>query len=280
MIKIVKFNSLQSAYMETAKQKSNIIVFIHGLFLNNESWTEWKNYFEAIGYTVYAPAYPGHTGNPVSLRANIDPELITAGFTDVMNVMNSFVDSLSEKPIVIGHSMGGLVAQKLAEAGKAVACVSIDGAPPKNVMPPFTTIKTTWPALNIFKNNSHAYLGTRKWYRKSFFNTVSEEESNSFYEKHAVPESRKIVKESAFSSASKINFKKPHVPLLFISGEMDAFFPPGFIKKIAGMYSDKNSIVQFKMFEKRSHFICGEKNWMQVADYINIWLCDVLNKIK
>ncbi|WP_449399084.1 esterase/lipase family protein [Chryseobacterium wanjuense] len=117
--------------MNTEKRKPNTIVFIHGLFLNEQSWAEWKNYFETLGYNVHTPAYPGHSGDPASLRANISADLRTAGFMDVMNVMTRYVDSLSEKPIVIGHSMGGLVAQKLVEAGKAAACVSIDGSSPK-----------------------------------------------------------------------------------------------------------------------------------------------------
>ena len=253
-------------------QKTNTIVFIHGLFLNNESWSEWKPYFENRGYDVYTPSYPGHEGNPASLRNSIHPELVKTGFTDVLDSMIKFIDSLHEKPIVIGHSMGGLIVQKLVEANKAVAGVIIDGAQPKNVMPPFVTIKTSWPALNIFKSNSHAFQGSMEWYRKSFFNTASETEAYWYYEKFAVPESRKTVKESAFGSAAKVDFKKPHVPLLFISGEKDAFFPPRLIKKTLSMYKDKNSIVRFKMFEGRSHFICGEKNWEEVADYIYDWL--------
>ncbi len=91
------------------------------------------------GYKVYAPANPGHEGNPADLRNNIHPQLTQTGFEDaVMNIVK-LIDSLPEKPIVIGHSMAGLVVQKLVEMDKAYAGVSIDGAPPKNVLPPLST---------------------------------------------------------------------------------------------------------------------------------------------
>ncbi|HJT74716.1 MAG TPA: alpha/beta hydrolase [Chitinophaga sp.] len=259
--------------MDAVKRKSNTIVLIHGLFLNNTSWSKWKAYFEEKGYRVYAPAYPGHEGNPSDLRRHIHPDLTGTGLEDVVKKMEELIDSLPEKPIVIGHSMGGLVVQKLIEADKAIAGVSIDGAPPKNVMPPLSTFKISWPAVNFFKSNSKAYLGSREWYHKAFFNNFSESESNQLYEQLTVPESRKIVKQSALNSFAKVDFKKVQRPLLFIAGEKDAFFSPGFTQKIAQKYQDKNhSRVDYKMFKSRSHYICGEENWQEVAAYINNWI--------
>ena len=103
--------------------------------MNNLSWSEWKSYYEQKGYTVHAPANPGHEGNPADLRNKVHPELTQTGFIDVVNNMARFIDTLNEKPLVIGHSMAGMATQKLVELGKAVAAVSIDGAPPKNVFP-------------------------------------------------------------------------------------------------------------------------------------------------
>jgi pimeloyl-ACP methyl ester carboxylesterase len=259
--------------MDTLKRKSNTIVLIHGLFLNNTSWKEWITFFEEKGYKVYAPAYPGHEGNPSDLRNNIRPDLTRTGLEDVVRKMEALIDTLPEKPIVIGHSMGGLVVQKLLEANKAIAGVSIDGAPSKNVMPPFSTLKISWPAANLFKSNSKAFTGNREWYRNAFFNNLSQSRSDQLYEQLAVPESRKIVKQSALSSFAKVNFKKIHQPLLFIAGEKDAFFSPSFTQKIVKRYQNKsNSRVDYKVFEGRSHYICGEKNWQEVAAYILSWI--------
>lgn len=251
-------------------EKSKTIVLIHGMFVNNTSWSEWKTYFESKGYKVYAPANPGHEGNPAELRRNIHPELTKTGFEDVVMNIVKLIDTLPEKPIVIGHSMAGLVVQKLIEMDKAVAGISIDGAPPKNVMAPLSTVKIVWPAVNIFKKS--AYMGSLDWYRRAFFNTLPENEVQKAFEEIAVPESRKIGQDTLLKSFSNVNFKKAHQPLLFIAGEKDAIFPPNLTRKIVQKYSDKNSIVDYKMFEGRSHFLCGEKGWKEIADYILNWI--------
>jgi esterase/lipase len=250
---------------------SKTIVLIHGLFVNNTSWNQWKNYFEAKGYAVHTPANPGHEGNPEQLRRSVHPQLTQTGFEDVVKNIVNLIDTLPEKPIVIGHSLAGLVVQKLIEMDKAVAGISIDGAPPKNVFAPPATIKAVLPVVNPFKGNA-AYMGTKDWYHHSFFNNYTREESDKLYEQIAVPESRKIARDTLLKSFANIDFKKSHNPLLFIGGSNDNIFASSFTKKIAGSYKDKNSVTDFKEFEGKSHFICGEEGWENVADYILNWI--------
>jgi pimeloyl-ACP methyl ester carboxylesterase len=251
--------------------KTKTIVLIHGLFVNNTSWAAWKTYFEAKGYTVHTPANPGHEGNPAALRNSIHPQLTKTGFEDVVMNIVKLIDTLPEKPIVVGHSLAGLVVQKLIEMDKAVAGISIDGAPPKNVFAPLATIKVVLPVVNFFKGNS-AFLGSREWYHHAFFNNYSKRESDKLFDTIAVPESRKIARDTLLKSFAKIDFNKPHNPLLFIGGEKDNIFSAAFTKKIAGSYKDRNSITAFKEFKDRSHFICGEEGWQEVADYIITWI--------
>lgn len=251
--------------------KTMTIVLIHGLFVNNTSWKQWKTYFEAQGYTVYMPANPGHEGDPTQLRANFHPQLTKTGFEDVVMNIVKLIDTLPEKPILIGHSLAGLVVQKLIEMDKAVAGISIDGAPPKNVFAPLATIKVVLPVVNFFKG-SKPFLGSKDWYHHAFFNNYSKAESDKLYETIAVPESRKVARDPLLSTFAKIDFKKPHQPLLFIGGENDNIFSAQFTQKIASSYQDKNSVTDFKAFAGRSHFLCGEKGWEEIADYILGWL--------
>jgi alpha-beta hydrolase superfamily lysophospholipase len=87
-----------------------------------------------------------------------------------------------------------------------------------------------------------------------------------------VPESRKIARETLLKSFANVDFKKAHNPLLFIGGMKDNIFAAEFTKKIASRYQDKNSIVDYKAFEDRSHFIAGEPGWEEVADYVLNWI--------
>lgn len=249
---------------------SKTIVLIHGNFVNNTTWANWKTYYEQKGYTVHAIPNPGHAGNPADLRKNIHPELVKTGFVDIVQNMARYIDTLPEKPLVIGHSMAGMAVMKLVEMGKATAGVSIDGAPPKNVFPPFSTIMIALGAFGFFSRKGY-FMGTREWYNKAFFNTLPASERDKAYDAIAVPESHKVSQQLVLNSFSNIDFKKPHAPLLFIGGGNDAIFPPSLTKKIAASYTDKNSRVDFRLFEGKSHFICGEPGWENVADSILNW---------
>ena len=250
--------------------KSKTIVLIHGNFVNNLSWAEWKHYYEQKGYKVYTPANPGHDGNPAALRANVHPDLTKTGFIDVVNNIDKLISTLPEKPLIIGHSMAGMATLKLVEMGRAVAGVSIDGAPPKNVFPPFQTLKTVIGAFGFFSFSKY-FMGSRAWYDYAFFNTLPESERGKAFEKFAVPESYKVSRELVLNSFGNIDFKKPHAPILFVGGGSDHIFPPTLTKTIAGGYKDKNSKVDVKIFDGKSHFICGEPGWEKVADYILDW---------
>lgn len=250
--------------------KSKTIVLIHGNFVNNSSWTEWKSYYEQKGYTVHTPANPGHEGNPSDLRNKVHADLTKTGFIDVVNNIVKLIDSLPEKPLVIGHSMAGMAAMKLLEMNKVSAAVSIDGAPPKNVFPPVKTLLSVLPAFGFFSSSKY-FMGSPEWYDKNFFNTLPEAERSVAFERIAVPESFKVSRQLVLESFSNIDFHKSHEPILFIGGGADNIFPQVLTKTIAKRYKDKSSRVDLHVFEGKSHFICGEPGWEKVADYILDW---------
>lgn len=251
-------------------QKSNTIVLLHGLFVNDLTWQDWIPYLEAQGFQVHAPAHPGHAGLPAQLRNAPPANLHRVGFKDVVQHTVDLIDRLDEKPLVIGHSMAGMVVQKLVEMDKVSAGVSIAGAPPRNVTAPFSTVRIVWPSINFFAGKA-LFRGSEKWYRKAFFNTLSPADQQAAFQKFALPESRKIGRDLLTQSFSNVNFKLPHAPLLFVGGTKDAIFPNSLTRKIAGKYQDPNSQTDLKFFEGRSHFICGEPNWEEVADHILHW---------
>lgn len=253
------------------KVTNKTIVFIHGLFQNPNSWTEWKKYFEAKGYRCYAPAYPFHEGQADSLRNSINPRLGNLTFAHVIYSLLAFIDSLPEKPILIGHSMGGLAVQKLIQLNNGVAGICIDAAPPKGIFSfKWSFLKANLPTINPLKRNP-VCVPTVKWFHYAFCNTMTMEQTQIEYDKFVVPESRNIPRTST-GKQGKIDFKKPHSPLLFIAGEKDHIIPSSLNKKNFEAYKDKNSKCDFKEFAGRTHYICGQQNWEEVASYIDNWL--------
>ncbi|MDF2188355.1 alpha/beta hydrolase [Paraflavitalea sp. CAU 1676] len=250
--------------------KSKTIVLIHGNFVNELTWADWKRRYEEKGYTVYTPTNPGHAGKPADLRKKVHPDLVQTGFIDVVENISKLIDTLPQKPLIIGHSMAGMAVMKLVELGKAAAGVSIDGAPPKNVFPPFQTLKTVLPAFGFLSGTKY-YMGSRKWYDNAFFNTLPESQRAAAFDQFAVPESYKVSRQLVLNAYSNIDFKRPHAPLLFIGGGSDHIFPPSLTTTLAKKYSDANSKTDLKIFEGKSHFICGEPGWEAVADYVLNW---------
>jgi pimeloyl-ACP methyl ester carboxylesterase len=251
--------------------QSKTVVFIHGLFVNPKSWADWKTYFEARGYTCYTPANPFHEGNPVQLRKNINPNLANVTFEDVINNLVRFIDTLPEKPIVVGHSLAGLAVQKLIAMDKAVAGIAIDGASPQGIVTTkWSFWKANFPVINFFKGNS-VFEPTKKWFHYAFCNTMTRIESDIVFEQYVVPESRNIPR-GTLKSFAKIDLTKPHHPLLIIAGEKDHIVPASLNRKNFNAYIDRRSITEYKEFKGRGHYTCGEPNWESVADYILHWL--------
>lgn len=247
------------------------IVFIHGLFMNPISWEPWMKYFEDLGYKCYAPSYPFHDGKTNELRNSINPALGKLTLSEVIDSLTVFIDKLPEKPILIGHSMGGLVVQILIERKKGVAGICISSAPPKGIFSfKWSFLKANLPTINPFKGNS-VCLPTVKWYQYAFCNTMTIEQTKIEYDKFVVPESRNIPRSST-KSDGKVDFKKAHNPLLFIAGEKDHIIPSSLNMKNLNAYKDKNSKKEFKEFPRRTHYICGQQNWEEVAAFIREWI--------
>src|SRR5664279_1579032 len=169
---------------------SKHIVFIHGLFMNPKSWENWTQYFETKGYICHLPAYPFHIGDPSDLRSNIDPSLGKLTFRQVVDGLAEFIDKLPEKPILIGHSMGGLAVQKLIEMDKGTSGVCIDTAPPKGVFSfKWSFLRANLQTINPLKGNS-VCVPSLGWFHYAFCNTMTMEQTKVEYDKYVVPESR------------------------------------------------------------------------------------------
>src|ERR1700722_414785 len=168
------------------------IVFVHGMFQNPKSWTKWVKYFEAKGYKCHTPAYPYHEGDPAELRRNIPDELNKLTLDKVIDSIVQVIGKLDEEPIVIGHSMGGLITQILVNRSLVKAGICIDSAPPAGVFSfKWSFLKSNLPVINPFKGFSPCVL-TKAQFHYAFCNVMSQTDSDQVYDELVTPESRNI----------------------------------------------------------------------------------------
>ncbi|MBC7383272.1 MAG: alpha/beta hydrolase [Bacteroidia bacterium] len=251
---------------------SKTLVFIHGLFMNPKSWEPWKRYFEARGYTCYVPPYPYHKGEPADLRKKPHAALGDLSLLNVLDGLSAYIDQLPKKnPILIGHSMGALLVQQLIAINKGVAGICINSAPPQGITSfKWSFIKANLPTINPLKGNT-VCLPSVKWFHHAFCNTMTLDETKLEYDKYVVPESRNIPRSST-GAEGKVDFNLPHAPLLFIAGEKDQIIPSSLNKKNYKAYKDKNSRRDFMQFKDRTHYICCQHNWEEVAAFVAVWM--------
>lgn len=123
------------------------VVFVHGLWLLSSSWDKWRALFEDQGYATIAPGWPDDPGSVEEARR--DPEVFAKKMVkQVTEHYLEAIDALEHEPAVIGHSFGGLIAQKIAGEGVAAATVSIDNAPFQGVLAlPASSLKSASPVL-------------------------------------------------------------------------------------------------------------------------------------
>ena len=256
------------------------VVFIHGNFVNNRSWDGWVARYRSRGYNCLAIAYPGRDKSVPSLKANPDAKLLgSLTLSQVADYHATIIRSLDEQPIIIGHSFGGLLTQLMVQRGLAAAAVAIDSAPPQGVLvPSWSFFRSTWPVLNPFVSASRPYVMSFRHWQYTFTNGLPLAEQQASYDAYMVPESRRLSRSGLFSAA-RVNFKRPHAPLLIVGGEKDNILPASLSRAIYRRYTKSPSITEYKEFPGRTHYtVIGGKGWEEVADYALDWATRVTSE--
>jgi pimeloyl-ACP methyl ester carboxylesterase len=241
------------------------------------SWEHWIDRYEARGFRVLAPAWPGMDGDIDELRR--DPSSIEhLGIQEIVDHYDAIIRKLDRPPIIMGHSFGGAFTQILLDRGLGAAGVAIDSAAVKGVLAlPWSTLKSALPVLKSPANNHKAVALSFDEFRYAFTNTLSEEESRAAYDRYAVPGPGRVLFQAALANfnphaTTKVDFHNDHrAPLLLIAGGKDHLSPAAINESNARHYRKSAAITTYEEFPLRSHFTLGEEGWEKVADYALAW---------
>jgi pimeloyl-ACP methyl ester carboxylesterase len=260
---------LKETKMTTSAQ-TRTVLFITGAWMHTSSWDKFRSAFEAAGYTTLAPAWPYLDGNPAELRAHPDKGLGTLTFKKIVDHYAKIIDGLGEQPIIVGHSMGGLITQLLLDRGYGVAGIALDPGPIAGALPGPVSLLAALPPIFKGPNNSHTI--TREGFAKSFANTLSAAEQKTAYDDYVVPTPTNIFYQAAAMIGTRVNARARRQPLLVIEAEHDRTVTPYLAKAIYNVQKKSAAKTDFKLFPDRSHFIAGEKGWQEVAGFAVDWL--------
>jgi non-heme chloroperoxidase len=255
------------------------VVFVHGLWLHSTSWQPWLDLFTDQGYAPVAPPWPGEPATIAEARSNPDP-MAGYGVAEVADSYAEVITGLPRKPIVIGHSFGGLIVQILLGRGLADAAVAIDPAPVKGVLVlPVSSLKVSSVALRNPANLRRTVALTQEEFTYGFTNTRTDEESAELYERCAMPSPGRPLFQAATANftlhaATTVDLANSHRgPLLLTEGGKDHTVAPPIVESTYKLHKKKSSAVtDIKRFPDRDHSLCLNSDWREIADEVLGWL--------
>ncbi len=254
------------------------VVFVHGLWLPASSWGSWADLFGESGYEPVTPGWPGEPDTVGEAREN--PGLVAGkGIDDVVEHYAQVIAGLAARPVVIGHSFGGLVVQRLLGQGLAAAAVAIDPAPIKGVLflPP-AALRVASVALRRPANRNQAVSLTAEQFRYGFGNTLPEQESRELYERWAIPSPGRPLFEAATAnfvprSPAKVDTgNKARGPLLITAGGRDHAVPAVVSHATRRLYHKSPAITDLREFPDRGHSLVIDHGWREIAQTALDWL--------
>lgn len=229
----------------------------------------------------YDPIAPGWPNEPETVElAREQPDLVAnTSIDDATAHFTKIIDSLEVAPIIIGHSFGGLLAEKLLGQNVGAAAVAIDPAQIKGVLPlPLAQLRSAFPVLGNPANLHKAVSLTAKQFRFAIGNAVTEEESEQLYKAWAVPAPARPLFQAAtanfsiHSEAKVDTANEGRGPLLLISGVEDHTVPDVTTRSTLKQYRHSKAVTELKQFEGRGHSLTIDHGWKDVADATLQWL--------
>jgi len=250
------------------------IFMIHGNWCAPWCWENYRTFFEARGYHCLTPTLRYHDADP---QAPPDPRLGTTGLLDYAADLEKELRQLDHPPIILGHSLGGLLAQILATRGLAQAAVLLTPAAPAgilaftpSVLRSFGSVQSRWgfwrkPMRLTFAETAYAV-----------FNLLEPGEQRAAYARLGY-ESGRMASQLAYwfltsHPASRVDERQITCPLLVIAGKLDRITPASVVRRVARKYQPH---VTYREFANQAHWVLGQPGWQEVADYVADWLADL-----
>ena len=254
------------------------VLFIHGLWIHASAWEPWAALYRREGYEPIVAGWPGD-GATVDATRRAGDRVGGHGVADVVAHYARLIDTLSVRPVVIGHSFGGLIAQRLLDDGYATAAVAIDPAPIKGVTKlPWSQIRSTLPVLKSKKNRDRAITLTERQFRYAIANAVPRDEARDLYRQFSIPAPGQPLFEVVGAKRDSASPTQVNVanhdrgPLLIVGGGRDHIVAEAVTRQAAELHSASRATTDYHVFPDRGHSLVIDSRWREVADLTVGWV--------
>ena len=253
------------------KSGNSPVVFIHGLWLLPSSWANWGDFFRDAGYASLTPDWPDDPATVEEARANPDV-FAKKTLMQIADHTTEIINALDEKPSLIGHSTGGLLAQMLAGHGLSAATVAIDPGVFRGVLPlPASVLKGVGPFLVNPLTRGRAIEFTFDQFKYGWANALDEKEAKELYDTfHVAGSGISLVQMGNANlnpwTEAKVNTKNPERgPLLIIEGEKDHTVPWAIAQAAYKRQRRNPAVTEIVKIPNRGHSITIDHGWREVA---------------
>jgi pimeloyl-ACP methyl ester carboxylesterase len=263
---------VRSASAGEGEKITPTLMLIHGAWMNAESWEGWRERYEARGYRVVAPSWPGDERPAAELRASPSPELANVGVAEIVAHYQAEAAAVEGPLVLIGHSFGGLFVQMLLDRGVGVAGVAIDPAPPRGVLPAFNALRAGLPTLLSSRAVVSMSFADFQW---GWAHTQPEAEQRAAWERYVVPMPKKVYADGAnapFTRTLAIDFASRKQPLLLIAGGADRTVPASMVRATFALQKKAKATTDLHEFPDRTHWLVGAPGWEEIADDAITWV--------
>ncbi|MBA7490522.1 2-succinyl-6-hydroxy-2,4-cyclohexadiene-1-carboxylate synthase [subsurface metagenome] len=241
------------------------VVFVHGMWHAAWCWSEhFLPYFAQHGYVSYALSLRGHGASEGRER------LRWTSLADYVADMFQVTDQLQTSPVLVGHSMGGMIVQKYLESHQAPAAVLLASAPVRGLLLPTLRLARRHPLAFLMSNltlSTYHVVATRRLTQEAFFSADMPQEKLTTYFARMQYESYR-----AYLDMMGLDLPHPRqikTPMLVLGAGNDTMISSGDIEATARAYGTEAEI-----FPDMAHDMMLEAGWQAVADRILGWLSE------
>jgi pimeloyl-ACP methyl ester carboxylesterase len=244
-------------------------LLIHGMWGTSDGWRNWHAFLEARDWSVLTPSLRHHEAPPLKPP----PGLGTTGLADYARDLEILLQDLPEKAVIVGHSMGGLIALKLCAHGLARAGVLLTPAPPANVLAlrisnvlAFARIERHW---GWWRKPHRATLKEALWHT---FNTMDPRKAVRLHDTFVHDSGRALLEMGLpwldYADAAHVAPADVTVPLLMVAAQHDRLTPPSVVRRIAGRFDG----AEYREYPGQGHWVLGQPGWQEIAADTAQWM--------